>query len=177
MEEWQKWKNRTECTLDGSGYIRIVIDREYAQRLHNQNRVVFSQLSVATSGGTVFHLVKNFEDEKDRHAAWQALVEWFDGDILKAETANTVRNRLESYCLGNRYTALQYINQFLTAYRELNNIPGESISENHVLSIFLKGIANPNYATFVQIKRNKGGELNNTAIALRKEERDLIQKR
>eukprot|EP00957_Ditylum_brightwellii_P035991 2726652-Ditylum_brightwellii.AAC.1 len=105
MEERQKWKNRTECALDGSGYEPILTNREYSLRLYNQNRVVFLQLSVATSEGMAFHLVKQFEDEKDRYAALQALMEWFDGDVLKTEMANTVRNRLENYRLGNGYTA------------------------------------------------------------------------
>eukprot|EP00957_Ditylum_brightwellii_P098785 7525305-Ditylum_brightwellii.AAC.1 len=56
MEEWQKWKNRTKYALDGSGYKQILTNREYASRSHHQNRVVFLQLSVATSGGTAFHL-------------------------------------------------------------------------------------------------------------------------
>eukprot|EP00957_Ditylum_brightwellii_P091736 6985019-Ditylum_brightwellii.AAC.1 len=100
MEEWQTWKNRTECTLDRSGYKQILNNREYVSRFHNQNRVVFLQLSVPTLGRTVFHLMKQFKDEKDIHAAWQELVEWFDRDVLKAEMANTVRNRLEKYRLG-----------------------------------------------------------------------------
>ena len=177
VEDWQKWKNRTQCAFDGSGYERILSDREYANRMRNQNRVVFSQLSVATSGGTAYHLVKQHDEDKDGYAAWQSLIKWFDGDVLKAETADTVRARLESYKLGNGTTASQYINNFLTAYRELNNIPGESISDSHALSMFLHGITDPDFSTFVQIQRNKNEGLEEAVLALRKEDRVLFAKR
>eukprot|EP00957_Ditylum_brightwellii_P155664 11849959-Ditylum_brightwellii.AAC.1 len=73
--------------------------------MRNQKRVVLSQLSVATSGGTAYHLVKQHDKDKDGHAAWQSLIKWFDGDVLKAKTADTIRAKLESYKLGNGTTA------------------------------------------------------------------------
>ena len=30
---WTKWKNRTECAFDGSGYGRILTDSEFAQNI------------------------------------------------------------------------------------------------------------------------------------------------
>eukprot|EP00957_Ditylum_brightwellii_P202123 15328702-Ditylum_brightwellii.AAC.1 len=70
-----------------SGYERILSNRDYTDRMRNQNREIFSQLSVATSGGTAYHLVKQHDENKDRYAAWHLLIELFDGDVLKAETA------------------------------------------------------------------------------------------
>eukprot|EP00957_Ditylum_brightwellii_P121237 9245583-Ditylum_brightwellii.AAC.1 len=67
--------------------------------------MVLSQLSVATSGGASYHLVKLHDEDKDGYAAWQSLIKWFDCDVLKAETADTVRAILESYKLGNGTTA------------------------------------------------------------------------
>ena len=67
--------------------------------------------------------------------------------------------------------------QLLTAYQELNNIPGKSLSDNHALSIFLKGIADPDYEKNAQIKRNKSGGLDDTTVTLRKKKRVLISKR
>eukprot|EP00957_Ditylum_brightwellii_P104755 7984316-Ditylum_brightwellii.AAC.1 len=77
-----------------SGYERVLSDWEYADKMRNHNR-----------GGTAYHLVKQNDEDKDDHAAWNSLIEWFDGDVLKAETADTVRARLESYKLGNGTTA------------------------------------------------------------------------
>eukprot|EP00957_Ditylum_brightwellii_P168739 12843568-Ditylum_brightwellii.AAC.1 len=73
VEEWQKWKTQMQCALNGSGYERILLEREYTTRRHNLNRIVYLQLSVATSGGTVYHLVKQFEKEKNGHAGWSVL--------------------------------------------------------------------------------------------------------
>ena len=61
------------------------------------NRIIYSQLSVAISGGTAYHLVKQFESEKEGYATWNALCEWYDGDTMKAETTDTISNKLGSY--------------------------------------------------------------------------------
>eukprot|EP00957_Ditylum_brightwellii_P106253 8105840-Ditylum_brightwellii.AAC.3 len=55
-----------------------------------------------------------------------------------------VRDRLNEYKIHNGDSALQYINDFLTAYRELNEIPDEVLSDSHLLSLFLKGIKDTN---------------------------------
>eukprot|EP00957_Ditylum_brightwellii_P114423 8723707-Ditylum_brightwellii.AAC.1 len=91
VEGWQKWKNCTQCAFNGSGHERILSVGEYADRMRNQNRVVFSNLSVATSGGTAHQLVKQHDEDKDGYAACHSLIKWFDGDVLKAKTADTVR--------------------------------------------------------------------------------------
>eukprot|EP00957_Ditylum_brightwellii_P095584 7281045-Ditylum_brightwellii.AAC.1 len=90
---------RSDVRSGPSGYERSLSDQEYANRMRNQNRVVFSQLSVSTSGGTEYYLVKRHDEDKVGYAAWQSLIEWFNGDVLNAETADTVRARLESYKL------------------------------------------------------------------------------
>eukprot|EP00957_Ditylum_brightwellii_P142145 10829916-Ditylum_brightwellii.AAC.1 len=101
LEEWQKWKNRTKCTFDGSEYEHIWMNKSYATRMSHHNIVVYSQLSVATSGGTAYHLIKQFHDENNGPAVWQALIKLYDGDVLKAETADAVKKRIENYQLGN----------------------------------------------------------------------------
>eukprot|EP00957_Ditylum_brightwellii_P184042 14019135-Ditylum_brightwellii.AAC.1 len=56
VEDWQKWKNCTQCAFDGSGFEKVLSNQEHTDRMRNQNRKVFSQLSVATLGGTAYHL-------------------------------------------------------------------------------------------------------------------------
>eukprot|EP00957_Ditylum_brightwellii_P179128 13646804-Ditylum_brightwellii.AAC.1 len=65
------------------------------------NCIVYSQLSVATLGGTAYHIVKRFKNKKDGHAVWNALCEWHDSDTMKAETADTIRGRLNGYKINN----------------------------------------------------------------------------
>eukprot|EP00957_Ditylum_brightwellii_P000324 25411-Ditylum_brightwellii.AAC.1 len=113
FEEWQKRKNRRQGAFDGPGYESILLDRAFATQRMNMDRIVYSQLSVATSGGTAYYLVKQFESENDGHAAWSALCEVYDGDTMKAETADKIRNKLGSYCIYNGDSASYYINIFL----------------------------------------------------------------
>jgi hypothetical protein len=54
------------------------------------NAIVYSQLAVATVDGNAHHLIKQHEDEKDGYGAWRSLLEWFDGDIIKNDTAETI---------------------------------------------------------------------------------------
>ena len=60
--DWARWKSRTQCAFDGSGYKKILTDKEYALQNPRLNKVVFSQLSVATVDGNAFHLVKRHEE-------------------------------------------------------------------------------------------------------------------
>eukprot|EP00957_Ditylum_brightwellii_P171027 13019392-Ditylum_brightwellii.AAC.1 len=169
FEEWQKWKNRTQCAFNGLGYKSILLNRGFATCNLDMNCIVYLQLSIATSRGTVYHIVKQFENDKDGHAAWHALCKWYDGDMMKAETVDTIREKLSSYRMSNGDSTSYYINNFLTLYRELNEIPGEALSNSHALSMFLKGIKGTYYETFVKIQRNKSEEgLMDAIIALRK---------
>ena len=49
--------------------------------------------------------------------------------------------------------------------------------KSHALSMFLRGIIDPDYSTFVHIQRNRNESLMQAIIVLRKEERELIKKR
>eukprot|EP00957_Ditylum_brightwellii_P053505 4055057-Ditylum_brightwellii.AAC.1 len=69
MEDWRKWKNHTQCMLKGSGFEGILTDGAYALRNSRLNRVVHSQLLVATSSGTAYHIVKQHDTEKDGNVA------------------------------------------------------------------------------------------------------------
>eukprot|EP00957_Ditylum_brightwellii_P088653 6752166-Ditylum_brightwellii.AAC.1 len=74
-EDWQKWKTRAQCAFDGSGNEGILNDSNYAFRHPDMSRIVYSQSSVAASGGTAYHLLKQFEKEKEGNKAWNALLE------------------------------------------------------------------------------------------------------
>ena len=64
FNEWQKWKSRTECAFDGSGYEQILADKDYAIKHKKMNKIVYSQLSVATVEGNAHHLVKAHETSR-----------------------------------------------------------------------------------------------------------------
>ena len=70
----------------------ITNNHEFSQEHSMVNRIVYAQLLVVTSDGTSHHLVKQYDHNKDGHRAWQALSERHDGDLIKNENAEIVRN-------------------------------------------------------------------------------------
>ena len=64
---------------------------EFSTSKPRMNKIVYSQLSVATTDGAAHHLIKTFDDVKDGHKAWKALCEWYDGDAVKRENAEGIR--------------------------------------------------------------------------------------
>ena len=176
-DEWQRWKSRTECAFDGSGCENILVDPVFATNNPRMNRVVYSQLAVATVDGTAYHLVRQFEELKDGHEAWNALCGWFDGDQIRNETLESLRSKLDSLKLHNGTTASQYVNKFLMWQMELDKIPGEGYSESHAVYLFLKNIMDPDYDTTVTYLRNNGLDLSECINTIWKAERDLLWKR
>ena len=177
FSEWPKWKSRTECAFDGSGYEKILSDSDFAARHARMNKIVYSQLSAATVDGNAHHLVKAHDDEKDGNAAWQSLCEWYDGDVVQSETADEIRSKLDNLKLHTAISATQYLNQFLTWHSDIAKIPGEGLSPSHGVYLFLKNIIDPDYKATVQFCRNQTSTLNECVSAVRKTERDLLRQR
>lgn len=177
-EDWHKWKNKTLCAFSGTGYSEVLKDREHADNNPEDNEIVFSQISSATTDGIAYHLVQKFEDARDGHAAWESLCDWYDGESVQNETAENLRVKLENLVLHPGFSAALYVNKFSAWYRDLEKIPGESYSKSHVVFLFLKNITDPDYATTVEIARgNKTITLDDCITRIRKKERELIQKR
>ena len=118
-EEWPKWKNRSLCAFEGSGYDKILTDISFARCHPKMNKIVYSQLATATIDGTAHHIVAQLSDTKDGHGAWTALSEWYDGDSAKAETAEELRVKLQALTLSQGMDAMAYINKFLIYLRDL----------------------------------------------------------
>ena len=78
------WKSRTECAFDESEYYWVIRNAIPDGRNIQMNQV-YSQLAVATVGGTVYHLVKKYEGAKYENSEWNDLCQWHDGDAVKNE--------------------------------------------------------------------------------------------
>jgi hypothetical protein len=176
-EEWQKWKSRTECAFSGSGYERILDDSEFAMANVRLNKVVFSQLAAATVDGVAYHLVQQFEADKNGHAAWKNLCDWYDGDMIQNETAENLRNKLDNLRLHSGVSGSEYVNKFLAWFRDLEKIKGEGLSPGHAKHLFLKHITDTDYQTTVAFCRNIDCSLEKCIDAIRKQERDIQQKK
>lgn len=176
-DDWPKWKSRTECAFNGTGYEKILEDSEYASTHSRMNKVVFSQLSASTVDGTAHHLVAAVEDTKDGHEAWKNLCNWYDGDTVRNETASNLRVKLDNLRLHSGITASDYVNKFLAWYRDLNKIKGEGWSKNQAVYQFLKNISDSDYESTVQSCKYNEADLEKCISAIRKQERDIHQKK
>ena len=61
--------------------------------------IIYSQLSVATMGGTYHNLVKIFKYTHFGNAAWKSMYECYDVDVIKNDTEDPPKIKLESYYL------------------------------------------------------------------------------
>ena len=86
-DDWHVWKSLTECAFRGSGYDNVLESKEYAILNKGENKIVYSQLVVATVDGTAYHLVKKHDRNKDGHKAWKYLCQWYDGEEVRTEAA------------------------------------------------------------------------------------------
>ena len=176
-EEWNVWKSRTEYAFNGSGYEKILSSKKYSEENQDKNKIVYSQLSVATVDGTAYHLVRNHDDSKDGHKSWTDLCEWYDGDEVRTEAAENARSKLEALTLGDGGSASDYVNKFLNYYRYLEKIPGESYSKSHAIQRFLAGIKDKNFQATVSFCRNDRLPLDECVSRVRANERELSRKR
>ena len=170
IEDYQKQKPRTECAFYGSSYDQVLPNDILAENNQHTNRIVYYQLAMATVGGTYNHLVKIFEDKKDGNEARKSMCEWYDRDVIKNETAEFPKSEPENHRFTSSQNSENDINNLLTAYRKVNKTPGESISDSHVLFIFLSGFTYPDFDIIVQIQRNSYGLLIYAVIVVRKQE-------
>jgi hypothetical protein len=174
IEDFQAWKIRTECAFDGSGFERILTDRTFAKSNPRMNRIVFSQLSVATANGDAFHLVLKHNVEKDGNGAWNSLLEWYDGDAIKSETADTLRSKLLNLKLREPIGGSQYINSFNQYVHHLDRIHGEAMSESHKVQMFIRNIEDDDYTDVaLHLRNSEVSNLEKAISAIRKRERDL----
>jgi len=176
-DDWAKWKSRTECAFSGSGYEQILEDRNFAMTHERLNKVVYSQLASATVDGVAYHLVQQFEADKNGHDAWANLVEWYDGEMIKSETATNLRNKIENLQLSTSIPGSEYVNKFLAWHRDLEKIKGEGMSSSHAVGVFLRNITDPDYLTTVTFCLNSDCNLEKCVNAIRKQERDIQQKK
>ena len=151
--------------------------QQFAEENPRMNMVVYSQLAAATVDGVAYHLVCQFEETKDGHAAWWNLTNWYDGDIIQSETAENLRVKLENLKLHSGVTGSEFVNKFLAWFRDLEKVPGEGYTKSHAVYLFLKNITDPDYQTTVTFCRNTNSSLEACVGAVRKQERDLQQKR
>jgi hypothetical protein len=177
-DDWAKWKSRTECAFfSGSGYEQVLDDLGYATAHPRLNKVVYLQLASATVHGVAYHLVQKFETDKDGHAAWKNMCEWYDGKKGMSETAVGICSKLEALQLTTSTSGSEYVNKFLAWHRDLEKIKGEGMSASHAVSVFLRNIMDSNFQTTVTFCLNSDALLDKCINTIWKQERKIQQKK
>ena len=108
------------------------------------NEIIFHLFQVATTEGSEYHLVDQFEETKDGFAAYEALISWYEGDDLTTETAEDIRYKLDLLSLSTKQSASEYINYFQQHNKQLTDL-GEQYTKSKTVSIFLTQISDPDY--------------------------------
>lgn len=65
------------------------------------------------NGGGALHVVRKFTSTADRHAAWQALMAWYEGPVMSGEIARGLRTKLWALRLRSSEEANKHINDFI----------------------------------------------------------------
>ena len=120
--DWKTWRKKTKSALGTTGFSKILYDSEYAKMHPIANETVYHALLVALADGSASHLIEQFEGTLDGHLAWDALVEWYDGDATTTESAEDVRSRLSRLKLDTRTTASSYINKCRALNKQLKDL-------------------------------------------------------
>lgn len=64
------------------------------------------------NGGVAAHIIRQHAKEANGHAAWQALIVWYEGTIMSGEIAKGIRTKLWNLRLHPRGEANKFINNF-----------------------------------------------------------------
>ena len=173
--DWPKWKASTIVTFVATGYEKVLTSRKYALKNKSKNKIVYAILSNATIDGHSHHRIKNHEGTQDGNTAWKDLLEWYDGEDVISETAETLRQKLQNTCMVSGVTPSTYINRFLSAFNELEKIPEHKMNSQEAKSLFLRNIHDTEYATLKEaLEMNVvTSTLESLVLKLRKKEHTL----
>jgi hypothetical protein len=173
--EWTTWKKKAKSALGTTGYSKILYDFSYAMDHPRANETVYHALLVACADGSAAHLIEQFDQLMDGHAAWQALIDWYDGEATTTETAADIRAALERLKFTDRTTASSFINKFRGYTKHLSDMK-EGYTKAHELEQFLGKINHPDYETTVDILRQQHSNLEQCIKSIRQKERRLAQR-
>ena len=172
--KWQSWKRRARAAIGVAGMLDVLDDATYAKNHRIDNETIFHLFQVATSEGNASHLVDMHETTKDGYAAYQDLVEWYDGDELTTDTAEDIRAKLDRLTLTSKNSASEYINYFQQYTKQLDEL-NESYTDSKTVAIFLDQIEDPDYNSTKTICVENRLDLKECIMRMRACERRLLR--
>ena len=145
-------EKKTRAAIGTAGMLRILDDSDYADNNLMDNEKIFHLLQVETSDGNAAHLVDKHDTVRNSHFTFQELIKWYEGDELRTETAEDVRDKLDKLKISTNSNASEYINCFLQHAKHLQELD-ESYTPSKKIAIFLNQITDPDYKNIVEACR------------------------
>ncbi len=142
------WTTSKENTLSkaGVGGYAQYFKEDFAETKSNRegNNHIFYLLQIATNGGGAFHVIHKYAATADGHAAWQALLAWYEGLVMSGEIVKKVRAKLWALRLQSKDNVNKHVNDFTLYTGQLKKL-GREEREETPTDLFLDSIVDPKF--------------------------------
>jgi hypothetical protein len=148
-DHWITFKENTLSKAGVGGYAQYFKEGfiETNSSKEGNNRI-FYLLQTATNGGGASHVVRKYAARADGHAAWQALLAWYEGPVMSGEIAKTLRTKLWALRLRSKDDVNKHVNDFTLYMDQLREL-GREEREETLTDLFLDSIIDPKFEVTV----------------------------
>jgi hypothetical protein len=142
---WITFKENTLSKAGVGGYAQYFKeDFEEGPGNKEGNNRIFYLLQTATNGGGASHIVRKHAATANGHAAWRALLAWYEGPVMSGEISKTLRTKLWALWLHSKDDINKHINDFMLYMDQLKE-PGREEREETLTDLFLDSIIDPKF--------------------------------
>jgi hypothetical protein len=100
------------------------------------NNHIFYLLQTATNRGSASHIVRKYTSSANGHAAWRALLAWYEGPVMSGEISKTLRTKLWALSLCFKDDINKHINDFMLYMDHIKEL-GREEREKTLTDLFL----------------------------------------
>jgi hypothetical protein len=148
-DHWISFKENTLSKAGVGGYAQYFREDFTETDVNKEgNNRIFYLLQTATNSGGASHVVRKYGDRADGHAAWQALLAWYEGPVMSGEIAKTLRTRLWALRLRSKDDVNNHVNDFTLYMDQLRELKREEREET-LTDLFLDSILDPKFEVTV----------------------------
>lgn len=145
-DQWTGFKENILSKAGVGGYSQYLKADFKLNRWNEEgNQRIFYLLQSATNGGGAAHIVRKYTNTANGHEAWQALLAWYEGQVMSGEIARGLRTKLWALKLRPREEANKHINDFILYSDRLKELDREEREET-LIDLFLDSIIDEKYA-------------------------------
>jgi hypothetical protein len=148
-DHWITFKENTLSKAGVGGYAQYFKEGfiETDANRERKNRI-FYLLQTATNGGGASHIVRKHSAGANGHAAWQALLAWYEGPVMSGEIAKTLRTKLWALRLRSKDDVNKHVSDFTLYMDQLREL-GREEREETLTDLFLDSIIDPKFEVTV----------------------------